>query len=294
MRWDSLLRLIGVRRSASAPRARRSGGLFGPEQALSGWLKDQPLPHRDSAASATGLRRWLTAVSNSLWELSGELERFSTEIDLEKLARLPQESLRQELDGLQDRAAELRRQVLEFYEGILGADAALPASISLDRLLALEQGIGQRLRALAASLGTFEADWSSWQREAGEALARSAPPQPANWQLLGWLGSTGRVALILTLSAPLLLLPRLGPWLYGTLAFVASIYLLALREARWAACPICDELNGPFLSEGKVKICVHCRQPLLLRDERLYSLKGLEEDESLGNLSSDDGYYRPS
>jgi hypothetical protein len=259
----------------------KSVSLFGSVSALSAWLDSQPGPIKERSISPGQLRRWLVAVSSSIWQLSGNLEAFSAALDKKVLARLAGDPAEAELTALQARAAALRERVLQLYQMIRTVLEQMPLSPSLSDQIALEGQIQSQLSAIGAQIGVFISDWTAWQASAMEGLARSSTPQRAGWRALGWLGILGRAALILALGTPLLLIPQWGTRLYGILAFVVLLYaFMGSLQGRWAACPVCGELVGPFFAEEKIRTCECCGQPLILWDDRVYTLKGLKEAET--------------
>lgn len=264
----------------------KSAGLFEPPNSLSAWLESQPSPPREHSTSARELRQWLAMIGNNIWQLTRELEGFSLDAKDPMLARLSGTPIEEELAALQARAAALRERALQLYEETTVALQEMPLSPSLDYLMTLEQRVYSRLSPLSAQVGVFIGDWMAWQSAAIEALTHSASPEPAAWRALGWLAALGRAALILALGAPLLLIPSLGIRLYGILAFVVLLYTgMVSFQGRWAVCPICGELAGPFPSEGKIKTCDRCRQSLILQDNRVYSVRGLTQEEDVSGES---------
>ncbi len=275
-----------------------SAGLFGSMAKLSAWLESQPSPARERSTSARELRRWLGLIANHIWHLTRELEGFSLDTKDPMRARLSGTPTEAELTALQTRAAALRERAMQFHQGTIAALEQMPLSPPLAYLVALEGQIQSQLSALDAMVGVFISDWTAWQQAAIEALTNNAAPVPARWRALGWLAALGRVALILALGAPLLLIPSLGIRLYGILAFVVLLYAgMVSFQGRWAACPVCGELAGPFLSEGKTKTCDRCKQRLILQDEAVHSVKEFavseeNSEDSIGWKPSQDARKR--
>lgn len=260
--------------------------LFGSVAALSAWLENQPSPVREHSTSARELRRWLGLIANHIWQMTRELEGFSLNAKDPMRARLSGMPAEAELTALQTRAAALRERAMQLHQGAIAALEQMSLTPSPTYLVALEGQVQSQLSALGAIVGVFISDWATWQQTAIETLANNATPVPARWRALGCLATLGRAALILALGAPLLLIPSLGIRLYGILAFVVLLYTgIVSFQGRWAACPICGELAGPFPSEGKMKTCDRCRQPLILQDNRVYSIRGLTQEEDVSGES---------